>query len=65
LADRTWFAAKSKYMLILAFVFRALVTPGPDIVSQCSIAVPFVLLYEVGILGAWLCGNRDAGEVGT
>lgn len=65
LADRTRFAAKRKYMLILAFVFGALVTPGPDIVSQCSIAVPFVLLYEVGILGAWLCGNRDAGEVGT
>lgn len=65
LADRTWFAAKRKYMLILAFVFGALVTPGPDIVSQCSIAVPFVLLYEVGILGAWLCGNQVTGKVGT
>ncbi|OHB26017.1 MAG: twin arginine-targeting protein translocase TatC [Desulfuromonadaceae bacterium GWC2_58_13] len=64
LADRLWFASKRKYMLILAFVFGALVTPGPDVVSQCSIAIPFVILYEVGILGAWLCQKHRAAAVG-
>jgi sec-independent protein translocase protein TatC len=50
-ADSHWFASKRKYMLIVAFVFGALITPGPDVLSQCSIAIPFVILYEVGILG--------------
>jgi len=53
LVDRSWFVAKRKYMIIVGFVFGAVVTPGPDVISQCSIAIPFVILYEVGIL---LCG---------
>lgn len=51
MADARWFAEKRKYMLIVAFVFGALITPGPDVLSQCSIAIPFVILYEIGILG--------------
>lgn len=48
-----------KYMLIVAFLFGALFTPGPDVLSQCALAIPFVILYEVGILGARLWGRRD------
>lgn len=55
--DRRWFIAKRKYMIIVGFVFGAVITPGPDVFSQCSIAVPFVILYEVGILGAGLFGR--------
>jgi sec-independent protein translocase protein TatC len=45
-------------MLIVAFVFGALFTPGPDVFSQCALAIPFVILYEVGIVGARLFGKR-------
>jgi len=60
LVDRSWFIAKRKYMIIVGFVFGAVVTPGPDVISQCSIAIPFVILYEVGII---LCGFFSVTKV--
>jgi sec-independent protein translocase protein TatC len=35
----------------LAFVIAAIVTP-PDVVSQLALAIPMVILYEVGIWAA-------------
>jgi sec-independent protein translocase protein TatC len=62
LANSHWFASKRKYMLIVAFVFGAVVTPGPDVLSQCSIAIPFVILYEVGILGARFVRKKSSNR---
>lgn len=39
------------YFVVLAFIIAAVVTP-PDVISQIALAVPMVLLYEVGIWGA-------------
>jgi sec-independent protein translocase protein TatC len=39
------------YFIVLAFIVAAVITP-PDIVSQLALAVPMVLLYEVGIWAA-------------
>src|SRR3954470_8460962 len=39
------------YFIVLAFIVAAILTP-PDIVSQISLAIPMVLLYEVGIWAA-------------
>jgi sec-independent protein translocase protein TatC len=39
------------YFIVLAFIIAAVVTP-PDVVSQLALAVPMVLLYEVGIWAA-------------
>lgn len=58
LADHRWLRKNRKYMLIVAFLFGALFTPGPDVLSQCALAIPFVILYEVGILGARLWGRK-------
>jgi len=60
-ADRRWFAAKRKYMLVVGFIFGAIITPGPDVLSQCSIAIPFVILYEIGILGCGVFGKNLGG----
>jgi len=43
-------ASKRKYMVIVAFVFGAFLTP-PDIVSQILLALPIMVLYEISI---WL-----------
>lgn len=60
--DHLWLRQNRKYMVIVAFVFGALFTPGPDVFSQCALAIPFVILYEVGILGARFFGRkREAG----
>jgi sec-independent protein translocase protein TatC len=39
------------YFVVLAFIIAAVLTP-PDIVSQLALAIPMVLLYEVGIIAA-------------
>ncbi len=40
-----------KYTIIGIFLVAAFLTP-PDVVSQIMLAVPLLLLYEVGI---WIC----------
>ena len=39
------------YFIVLAFIIAAVLTP-PDVVSQLALAIPMVLLYEVGIWAA-------------
>lgn len=39
-----------KYALLVIFILAAALTPGPDPVSQCLMALPVYLLYEVSIL---------------
>lgn len=48
---------KRKYAVLLAFVAGAILTP-PDVITQFMMAVPLVVLYEVGILAAMLAGKR-------
>ncbi|MCD0505036.1 twin-arginine translocase subunit TatC [Bordetella petrii] len=47
------------YVVVGAFVIAAVVTP-PDVVSQFMLAVPLVLLYEVGLICARLVTPRRA-----
>lgn len=60
--DHLWLRRNRKYMVIVAFVFGAVLTPGPDVFSQFALAIPFMILYEVGILGARLFGKRKDSE---
>lgn len=47
-----------KYAVILAFVVGAFLTP--DVVSMILMAIPLMVLYEVGIFGARLVSRRKA-----
>jgi sec-independent protein translocase protein TatC len=38
-----------RYFVVLAFVIGAILTPTPDVINQTLMAVPMLLLYEVGI----------------
>lgn len=50
------------YFIVIAFIVAAVVTP-PDVISQLALAVPMVILYEVGILGArWFVKSSRAPE---
>jgi len=57
-----------KYVLILAFVAAAFLTP-PDIVSQVLMAVPLIVLYELSIVIAKVFGKKreahDEDDVDT
>ncbi|MCF6178194.1 MAG: twin-arginine translocase subunit TatC [Geopsychrobacter sp.] len=59
--DYKWLAKKRKIALLLAFVLGAVLTP-PDVFSQASIAIPFIVLYEVGIIVARLFGKKKVAE---
>lgn len=54
------------YFIVLAFIIAAVITP-PDVVSQLALAIPMVLLYELGIWAAQIFikhtkAPADAGE---
>jgi sec-independent protein translocase protein TatC len=41
------------YFVVIAFIIAAVVTP-PDVISQLALAIPMVILYEVGLWAAKL-----------
>jgi sec-independent protein translocase protein TatC len=51
------------YFIVIAFVIAAIVTP-PDVISQFMLAVPMILLYELGIfMSRWITPSaRNQGE---
>ncbi len=55
IVDHHWLSRHRKYAILVAFLVGAILTP-PDIISQLSLAGPFMVLYEVGILAARLFG---------
>ncbi|TCZ67074.1 twin-arginine translocase subunit TatC [Flaviaesturariibacter aridisoli] len=48
--NATYLRKVRKYSIIIIFIIAAIITPGPDIVSQLTVALPLLLLYEVSIL---------------
>lgn len=49
-----WLRKWRRYAILVAFVAAAILTPTPDIVNQTLMAVPLILLYELGILLVWM-----------
>lgn len=43
-------AKNRKYAVLIAFIVAAILTPTPDVFNQTLMAVPMIVLYEVGIL---------------
>jgi sec-independent protein translocase protein TatC len=48
--DAKMLARQRKYAILLIFIFAALVTPSPDLISQLLMALPLMGLYELSIL---------------
>ena len=40
-------AKQQRLVIFLTFVIGAVISPTPDIFSQCMIAIPMILLYEI------------------
>jgi len=59
LATSKGMAAKRRYAIVGVFVVAAVLTP-PDPLSQVSLAVPILLLYEISILMAKLVEKKKA-----
>ena len=63
MVEPSTFAQKRPYFVLAAFVIAAVLTPGPDLYSQVVMAVPMVLLYEVGIIGARIGKKRRMAAI--
>ena len=50
------------YVVVGAFVVAAIVTP-PDVLSQTLMALPLILLYEIGIVACRYLGNNKVNSV--
>jgi sec-independent protein translocase protein TatC len=65
IASSAGLAAKRRYAIVGIFAVAAVLTP-PDPISQISLAVPMVLLYEISIWSARMVekkrAQRDAAE---
>ncbi|MFZ5705631.1 MAG: twin-arginine translocase subunit TatC [Pseudomonadota bacterium] len=55
--SRKQLVAARRYAIVGAFAIAAVLTP-PDVGSQLLLAIPLVLLYELGLIGIWLTERR-------
>jgi sec-independent protein translocase protein TatC len=53
-----WLAKNRKYAVLIAFVLAALLTPTPDAFNQSLMAIPIIILYEVGILASRILDRK-------
>jgi len=58
-------ASKRRYAIVIMFVVAAVLTP-PDVVSQTSLAIPLVILFEASIISCRMVekarARREAEE---
>lgn len=48
----------NRWATVLSFVIAAVLTPGPDILSQVLMAIPLLTLYNLSIAIAWVLTRR-------
>ncbi len=51
---------KRKYAILLTFALAAILTP-PDVITQCMMAGPLIVLYEIGILVSRIAQKKKEG----
>ncbi|KJU82692.1 twin arginine-targeting protein translocase TatC [Candidatus Magnetobacterium bavaricum] len=45
-------AKSRKYAMVFAFIIAGILTPTPDVFNQTLMAVPMIVLYEIGIIAS-------------
>jgi sec-independent protein translocase protein TatC len=59
--DTAFLREKRRYAIVLVFVVAAVLTP-PDVISQLSLAIPMILLYEASIFSVGRVERRRAAK---
>jgi sec-independent protein translocase protein TatC len=55
---------KRRYFIVIAFVIAAVLTP-PDVISQASLAIPLMALYEGAIIAVRMVEKKAAAAQAT
>lgn len=61
IVDHFMLRRNRKFALLAAFVIGAILTP-PDVFSQTALALPFAILYEIGIWVARFFGKKQSDQ---
>jgi sec-independent protein translocase protein TatC len=56
--------SKRRYFVVIAFIIAAVLTP-PDVLSQASLAIPLLLLYEGSIIAVSIVEKKAAASQGS
>jgi sec-independent protein translocase protein TatC len=59
LVTGSYLSKMRKYAIVIIFIVAGVITPGPDVVSQMTVALPLLLLYEISII---LCRRVEKKE---
>jgi sec-independent protein translocase protein TatC len=63
LVSPQWLAARRKWWILLSFIFAAVISPTVDALSQTTLAVPLILLMELGIILARFVYKRKREQL--
>ena len=58
-ANSSIFARGRKYAVVLAFILAAAITPTFDPINQILVAIPIIVLYELGIFLSWVISPKS------
>ncbi len=50
--------ATQQYVLIGSFIAAAMITPTPDVFNQTLIALPIILIYQLGVVAVFMMNRR-------
>lgn len=42
-----------RFVVLIAFILAAVISPTPDITNQTILAIPIILMYQIGVLLVW------------
>jgi len=62
IVSEIWLLKKFKYAVLVIFIIAAIITPTPDVATQCVFALPMIGLYLLGILIAYIFRRRAAPQ---
>ena len=65
LVSHVRFRKYRKFVPVTAFILAAVITPTFDVVNQTLVAVPLIILFEVGLMLAWLGRPVDGKRWGA
>ena len=59
IVDHKFLAKYRRHAIVLNVLIAAVVTPTGDPFNLALMALPMLLCYELGVLGAWIFGKKD------
>lgn len=50
--------ATQRFVLVGSFIAAAMITPTPDALNQCLIAIPIIAIYQLGVVAVFFMNRR-------